>query len=614
VARNTTDDQTHDLTPWELLGIDYFATERQVRTAYAQRLKVTRPEDDAAAFQRLVEARDAMMNVARRRAQEAAWEDEALGEEEAQDEAPALQVEPAPRPPVPESLGSSAGATGSLASAPAALPEAPGYSGSVTAAPASAAVPILPEAPGYSGSTAGLVPPEPEHFAVEEPDLSLDDLLDPIHALLGAHIRLSDLEAWPRLVGGLGKLHHDERSMASHALLEALPARIGTISLLAGPERRREFLASLVWGKPADWADDRKRAQVQADLLAALDEEFGWTSEDRQVFAVLDSSDANTVLTSLHGFARAALFNRDGAPPTYDGNGLPLFEQRDVAVFFGDTYYRYAGLLASSRAAGRWVLDWSFSRALMAPILALGHRHWEVLSAWAATLAFAIYVFNTPLPLIDALRQQLAAYTNVFTALALLPMAAVHAWYGAYGYSRHFTRLRRLVSSLDAQQHFAPTTRAMRLQRAATTGSGGQWIWPWQGTRFNKLWFVVVLALALVRILAMGQSNTPSYQPPSAAYEKYRQLADENAEVREIIKRRDAGELTPEQARKRIGELMIPNLAPKERFLDRDNKLAKMRAIEARRDAGELTALEARKLIDALYGTDSIGDLLKKAR
>jgi hypothetical protein len=55
--------------PWSVLGISKTTEERAVRTAYASKLKVTRPEDDPDAFQKLVEARDAAMRVVHQHAE-----------------------------------------------------------------------------------------------------------------------------------------------------------------------------------------------------------------------------------------------------------------------------------------------------------------------------------------------------------------------------------------------------------------------------------------------------------------------------------------------------------------------------------------------------------------
>ena len=43
---------------WQILGIEPTNDERAIKRAYAKQLKTTRPDDDAAAYQRLREAFD----------------------------------------------------------------------------------------------------------------------------------------------------------------------------------------------------------------------------------------------------------------------------------------------------------------------------------------------------------------------------------------------------------------------------------------------------------------------------------------------------------------------------------------------------------------------------
>lgn len=54
--------------PWSVLGIAKTSDERAIKSAYSSKLKTTRPEDDPAGFQILVEARTAALGIAQRQA------------------------------------------------------------------------------------------------------------------------------------------------------------------------------------------------------------------------------------------------------------------------------------------------------------------------------------------------------------------------------------------------------------------------------------------------------------------------------------------------------------------------------------------------------------------
>nr|WP_298129452.1 J domain-containing protein [uncultured Pseudoxanthomonas sp.] len=62
---------------WDILGVQDSADSRTIRRAYAARLKTSRPEDDAAAFQVLTDAYEWAMGDARRRALEPPGEPQA---------------------------------------------------------------------------------------------------------------------------------------------------------------------------------------------------------------------------------------------------------------------------------------------------------------------------------------------------------------------------------------------------------------------------------------------------------------------------------------------------------------------------------------------------------
>ncbi|MBT9289384.1 hypothetical protein [Prosthecodimorpha staleyi] len=92
----------------DLLGLPVDADERAVKRAYAARLKVTRPDDDPAAFQRLVEARDVALQWARngwgRPDPDDVDEDDDDGDAIAAMESAADAPGPVPQPPAADAL------------------------------------------------------------------------------------------------------------------------------------------------------------------------------------------------------------------------------------------------------------------------------------------------------------------------------------------------------------------------------------------------------------------------------------------------------------------------------------------------------------------------------
>ena len=365
-------------SPWELLGVGDDASERDIRSAYARQLKTTRPEDDAAAFQRLVEARDFLMTVARRRAREGGpttpahqvATSEELARRRAEAELNELMRE---------------------AQAAASLPEP---------LPALDDISETPAAPAEAASE-----PKSEPALAVPPPPALDAVMGEIVARLDPDVPLAILLEWPKHVAALGTLDLTERMSADRALLRRFPVNIGSISILSGPEPRRGLLSFLGYAKSDTRKDDRERARIQASMLAALDQEFGWTAYDRHVYDVLEPADAQRVLTALGGFARAAELQLDGKPPAYDGYGLPILDVRDVMAFFGADYRRYADLYARSRQAGRWALDRDWWGALYAPFHILKFGLWELAAAWIAAAIWAVLLINSTWPVFAGLRR-----------------------------------------------------------------------------------------------------------------------------------------------------------------------------------------------------------------
>ena len=80
--------------PWTVLGLEAPAGERDIRSAYARRLKVVRPDEDPAGFQVLVEARSLALQLARTQAAEDLVAEDLAAEEVAAEEVAPEDVSP----------------------------------------------------------------------------------------------------------------------------------------------------------------------------------------------------------------------------------------------------------------------------------------------------------------------------------------------------------------------------------------------------------------------------------------------------------------------------------------------------------------------------------------
>lgn len=257
--------------PWSVLGLDGPADERAIRRAYAARLKVVRPDVDAAAFQQLVEARDAALRLA----------------ELAATRAPADQATP------PQSLASSEtslleGAAG--AEADVGLP--PPLPTSAEAAPRDLD-PVAPPAmvlPHSDGPVTGSVDEGPEEVARS------------LSAFVEAWTARQQLPPVPPILKMLS-----EQPIGAHLRLE-IDALRAVGRLLDKDLFGRAMLSA--------------RNRAARSLIAGLDEAYAWTENDRRLYMMLPESDADEFVRLLRRVRKgderpAPLFN---SPREWLGN------------------------------------------------------------------------------------------------------------------------------------------------------------------------------------------------------------------------------------------------------------------------------------------------------
>jgi len=275
-----------DQSPWDVLGIAAGAGVADIRRAYARRLRDIRPDEDAEGFQQLVEARDLALQLASGGRQDAPRAREILASivEASPDDAidppssraVSIEREPPTRPTSPPA-------------APAARPPPP-------AAPA--AQPPPPAAPAAH--------PPPEISA--PPTQSSQDALDALHGALSA----DGLADWQAAVGLMSALSRQQRRALEPHIIAALRSFVAQES------------SNLAAWPPGKWPF--------FDLVAALDEEFGWRENDRALYEILGEQDAQDFVALLR-WTRALL---SGEADSADRGEPAPIALRDLHAFYND--------------------------------------------------------------------------------------------------------------------------------------------------------------------------------------------------------------------------------------------------------------------------------------
>lgn len=246
--------------PWDILGISARnATVKDVRSAYARKLRETRPEDDPEAFQRLVEARDQALNqVTYREERTAVKLSKARQAAETDDTGSGSPPQPASDPlPYPEDAAPDAAARDALAEAnvePAPTEKAPAELAAEATRQAIDALRVM-----FFETVTG-------------PAIS-DDMLS------------RSLPLWRQLVDGLGKMPLGWRGLYEVQVIRLLENVLPRVPNIVGGRNE---------GRPKNAAF--------CDLVLALDQEFGWARNDRMIYRAVDQNYlANGLVYRLKG-------------------------------------------------------------------------------------------------------------------------------------------------------------------------------------------------------------------------------------------------------------------------------------------------------------------------
>jgi hypothetical protein len=287
--------------PWSVLGIAPTSEGAEIRRAYARRLRTVRPDEDPAAFQALVEARDLALNLAK---QVPPQEPSAAPERRTEPvrsaaivttvsfsfeaQPPAPPPSPAPPPPVQQAQ-------------------------SPNPAPTPAPAPSQPPAPNQR-----TLAPRPQPRLPAPPPASPQSVVEAAQVMF----QTARLEAWPEVLRQIGELPQSGRSAVETRLLA--------------------MVAKYAKDKRSELSRARRVREQEAffELLAALNAEFGWRERDRVIYASLGTVDADNFVSLLDRARRDSWPEPTPSGPAgylgwdRDEEGLTPNQRRDRYHFF----------------------------------------------------------------------------------------------------------------------------------------------------------------------------------------------------------------------------------------------------------------------------------------
>ncbi|MFT3731717.1 MAG: hypothetical protein QM780_09920 [Hyphomicrobium sp.] len=405
--------------PWSVLGLEGPASEAEIKSAYARKLKNVRPDADQAAFQKLVEARSAALEILR------------VKKDTAQSD-----IDFHPQRLVQED----------------------------NADVRSKEVPIrLPalDREGFSSKVDAPTQPNISNIVVE------------CRACLSAAREEIDAKKIDALLLALANAPASTRAYLEQEILQGAAKLPFVQQVMQAPMSKWRRIALWLGFVTIERAHDLPRER----LLLALDEEFGWTHSDRRVFQAVGREDALRLLGCLQALRREKLAEFDGVQSRWDADGLPILDAEDMRAYFGRSYEFYAKIY------GRFILEkkhrptWRPLILLICPVWALAAKQFKVLAAWLIALIFIIETTNARDQYLSSYRTALGTTSSEYyalrdqliawTPLLLIPIVAVHIYSARNKDFLELKRVASLSSLADRKRLFAPAARTNFIKRRA---------------------------------------------------------------------------------------------------------------------------------------------------
>lgn len=352
--------------PWSELGLDGPGDERAIRRAYAARLKIVRPDVDAAGFQRLVQARDTALRAIAHTSQRPI-----LRQIPRSDPVPKRdEAAPESRPTQPDSPDafetrtqaprfvdldtSNSPDTGPPNTTPLPAEKPPQLEIELSTGSAPPAEKRPPPQSQSRPVTIDIDPPKPPPTVTEpeaKPPSATSTPIEQARAAAGPDRVLMLLSAF------LDAWSKDQVLPPVQPILNLL----GEQSIVARQKLEIEALraaATLLERKLFDETTSTARQEAARSLILGLDDDYAWTSSDRRLYQMMPQTAADQIarlLRVVREWDKTGLAPRFGAPPQVQPRKKKQVNWASVAI--GITVVlvlRGASLLAPKSSAPRF--------------------------------------------------------------------------------------------------------------------------------------------------------------------------------------------------------------------------------------------------------------------
>lgn len=413
---------------WDRLGIEKTDDERAIKRAYAKQLKAIRPDEDPAEFQALREARDEAIYLSQFDF-DYEWD-----EEECEDDEYSEPYEASADPQAELSANNQVLDTTIQSDDPLeqALRESDPQSDETYVLTLDEMNPpendpiasVEPEAEPNSG----FYDVEIDAITYEQINAQLEDLMGPW--------ALWDEVAWLKFIRRIRDCSFDLSNYAEYEIMHLLGENLA--------EKKHESAV---------------QREARHSILQFLNNEFGWTQNDRRVYAVLASERAEALMDLLRYGEEGS---GSGTSETfYDAFGFPLLTAQHFKDYLGKNNSVYEKYYKKSLDEGRELKQsWSWPGFLFSPLW-LAHRcndGMEALTGMIYVLALIILHYGQTSPSLIA------------SLLGGLMILSTHILVGLFGKKLVVTTLANSLQELHSDQAL---NESERLKKLAFIGQGG---------------------------------------------------------------------------------------------------------------------------------------------